>query len=384
MVIYFELESFYSLLSFITPFYSEKNHKEVDIMLGQVFTGMNLFICFCLIVEIFLYFIDAEYHLAFPYEAMAGMYGSIDTNTKQIENYDWSGKHKCYSHSSKIRVISKLRNFLTLFSQLNINYKNKSQRFYPQIAQYYSHELRKQTKQFELNITKTKTKTKRIGKHRNCSLLPLLKLNTLKAGLINFNMIKCDIRCVVSDIDRIYIVPIVVRILYNKLFEKQKRKVKSTISNRRNAILTYISTLETPEINAFLDILHHSFVRWYNDINNNDITMNKCSVFAPGFASQHQYITIIHLWQKCAPISMGKHLEKLCKYLTIIFKHSYKFFSGTNKYRNGRTFAQNEDEMCYRNYNVCLEILQLFIQYYISSSQMCQLLFVHVLYKSAK
>ncbi len=89
----------------------------------------------------------------------------------------------------------------------------------------------------ENNITKTKTK--RIGKHRNCSLLSLLKLNTLKAGLINFNMIKGDIRCVVSDSDRIYIVPIVIRILYNKLFQHQKRKVKSTISKTKCNINIY-------------------------------------------------------------------------------------------------------------------------------------------------
>ncbi len=57
--------------------------------------------------------------------------------------------------------------------------------------------------------------------NRNCSLLSLLALNTLKG----------DIRCVISDIDRIYILPIVMKILYNKLFQHQKRKVKLTISN---------------------------------------------------------------------------------------------------------------------------------------------------------
>eukprot|EP01084_Bolivina_argentea_P048203 88822_1 len=329
---------------------------------------------------------------------MAGNYGL--NNNKNIKTFDWSGKNKCFfKDSSKIRVISKLRNFLGLFSNLSIDYHDKLDenmvnnlrdtfyrllllreldiqkmtlasyvRFYPQIAQYYSNELRKEAKELmnKKGIENKKMFNKSKSRHRNCSLQSLLKLNTLRAGLVNFNMIRGDIRCSINDMDRPYIIPIIIRILYNKLFEHQKRKVKSSVSSRRKAILTYISTLETDEINAFLEILHHSFIRWMIDINKNDNNMNKCSLFAPGFAAQHQYITIIFLWQKCAPMSMCKHLNEICKYLTIMFKHSFQFFMHKT-YRNKRTFTDNEEEMCYRNYNVCLDILRLFIQYYSES-----------------
>ncbi len=76
-----------------------------------------------------------------------------------------------------------------------------------------------------------------------------------------------------------------------------------------------------------MDILHHSFVGWINDFNNNKCTKTEIA--------QHQYVTVIYLWLQCLPMSMGNNLEEICKYLSVIFKHSFRFFS----------YTENEEEM---------------------------------------
>ena len=214
--------------------------------------------------------------------------------------FQWVSK----GDGGRIRVLSKLKNFLSLWSVLVVDYERELDRdqfvafrdalfrllllrdievqkmalhavvrLYPQIAPYYSgdvvSEMRRVLAQraakegMEVHGSSIPSQVKR---HRNNMLKGLMSISRLKTGLLAYNLRREDKRCCVRGEARPFVVAVVIRILYNKLSEQERKTGRHNKRGpRKAAIITYVAGLEEAEICAFLEILHHNFVRWRED-----------------------------------------------------------------------------------------------------------------------
>lgn len=203
-----------------------------------------------LIIE-FLRFLHNEY------------YGSSDRDDieKNIFNFDEYLDNSLYTESILPRSIitQKLTIYLNIFS----TFKNPEKHFASELLKsLYFHLLSKSEESLQLLSFKCYStfKDSVVDKYKDF-IYGIINEKTFQNGLFDLSMNKegNDI----TESERKILIPILIRILYGKLFYR-KRYGNDLMQNRQLIALNYLSALTAEELKPFIDLLILPFGREFN------------------------------------------------------------------------------------------------------------------------